>query len=809
MRPRRQPGPAGPVVPMMHARLASHGPLILLLAASLGAQEPGYGDLNGGGFSRTRVAAPSGRDYRGNATGTSDVFGMGTGSVGYTERTYPTYEAPVVVSSPGTIPVPDRFAPGGGSTDTSFLAAELRAQQEALGDLEFQIRYAQARLQQNPSDTYARTTLDQLVRAHQQTQASIAALEQRIRQVGTGTGTGTATTPGGIGYGDGPGSAVQPTGNAAVPLTWVRSETVVQTLQEIRQDAARNPDILAGTLPDHTSAEVEPTGLLKHKAMVVIVDSIMDIRDQDLRGRVHRALILSLGEPGHDVQFARLLAVVSQMGPDTATAETAGVKEALYAFFQPVQARGDDIIYPQETIAEYLAGRVRNFETFGEPVSLDMYRQLVSHVMDGTLDPSGVPPAAQAAWKRAVRSTLVLQQALAYQQLHHRGADSTTRLVHAWNGHVRALKEYIRLYGPASRQAPLVSRGTAGFLLQGQTPQQAAANRPTQPGVEPPPPGGVTPPIPGTQPLPPATGAPADPEVMGLLQRLREHRARMTLRLRALADVLEGSDFQDYSDWREVFSFWEWGGGPDSPAEQRVEELRKYHLSRTENLGDRRSLVGLIDELAAIEAEVVRRGWVFPTSARFRRPEWSDAQWAQYVSTLSPRERSLLMVGNTLTKARTDAFVALALAYRFEQGDFDDLDESATGGNAQLSQRELLARLFIKSAADGNPEFDGLAAAAFLRGQVDTKVPPAGGTWPYDRADLLQSLAPAVRYFSSEGEPARGQARDAMNEVRLAWSAKRRVPRAIHLGRLELERTRQRSEPLAAYRAILIQEATR
>jgi hypothetical protein len=686
-----------------------------------------------------------------------------------------------------------------------FRRSELEAQRASLRDLEAEIRQMNELARLDPNNSALQGYRDGLQRNREQLQRNIREIEsQRGSTTPMDEGRRRRSSQGqdqdsGIGYDSGTGSG-RDTGGSPETVGWVRAENLSQGLSRIRQDVSQEPGRFD---PDNPLKEE------KQKVLVLATDAILDIEDAALRARLYKAMTLSLGSPeaGHEARFARLLAVVSQVGYNKARVDHPEVARALQEFFTPFRGADSQAVDPQETLRSLLSGEVSGGITFPKRVSFDVYRRAISAILDGSLAPETIPSGAQREWKEAVASTLTLQEELANVQLQKRSPASQRRLLKAWNRHVGAVQKYLRAYKRSTNQAPpLDQKRNVGFLMPGQ--QSTENGRPLPPSSNPEPPPGSS--------LPVAGRTPTDSEADAILIRLRDHRVKMDKLLREVVALVSGERWEDYSNWREAFSFWQWGSAPDSPAEKVVQELHDKYLNRTKDLDNPKSMVGLIREIADIERLAVQRGWVFPTSDAYRKAGTSDADWSKFLKNLDYPSRRLLTIGNFVVQARRDAFVVLALAYRFEQGDFDGLDETARGGYHE-GEVKTLDKLFITMKGK-DPAFDGLAAAKFLRSKVAAKSlsdkSGKDGTWRsrsanWNAADLLRKLDPAVRYLAAENSAQKDAAMKEMNKVREEWNLLGILPRALHLGRLELERTRQTKDPLDAYRVVLIQEAGR
>jgi len=332
----RNPTEGKPVVEVMDSRIFLAATLLGLLPGSLLAQgnpADGFDDVVTRGANRTAVAAPSGAGYRGTSysgthdtprisswtsSGGTDVFGQGPGSgVTYVDRS----------ATPRSV-MDDPMAgntwtgnPSGFPDERARLEEEIRAQEASLRDLNRQIAILEEEYRRNPDPALARV-LDDFMAARRRTEESLGRLRQRHDQVRSGAGTGTGT---GTGSGTGTGAG-QGTGN---PVAWIHSQQLTGAMVNLGADVENAYRLWPGPNGSGNPDE-NPTAYEKHRVLGVAIDAIMDIRDPELRARVHEALTIALSVSGTQERFSNLLAVVSQTGysPSTTSAGSRSTRMA-------------------------------------------------------------------------------------------------------------------------------------------------------------------------------------------------------------------------------------------------------------------------------------------------------------------------------------------------------------------------------------------------------------------------------------------------------------------------------------------------
>lgn len=670
-------------------------------------------------------------------------------------------------------------------TGHGFAEEELRALDEAIRDLDREIELVQAALRRNPSN---RRELEEYLQQLQllrveYTRDRHELADQIERGRGTGSGSGTTTGPG------------TGTGGES-PVVWLRTTE----LQDLLPAMALNLDgPHVATVNERGQELGRGEDLSRHRnttAYLMAVDAIFDIEDPELRARLHAAFVQSMGNP--ELPFAELLAVITQKGHDRARLTDPDIARAFEAFDRAARSSRAPRFSVEDKIREFLRGQDGAARFGDQNVDFDVWRRANSSLIDGLADPDSVPANARGAWREAVRDFLEFHRAATSWSLYGWDRVRGTMAKERWNRYVRSMSEYIRAYGEGTGNAPLRSRATTGVVRPGERPPFETIGGGTGDGrVDP----GRTDPgrtDPGrTDPGrtdPPRSDGPDRSTAATLLQRILDHRNAVQYRAKEVKTAIKSERWADMNDWAEAFRFWEWGGRPDTSAERLVEEWQSQTFHPTDNLTNRKSLVGKLVDLATIEREILQNRWVFRTYESYRQSGESDDALKRRVDALSEAERVSIAIGTHLMLARRDAFVILAITHRFERGDFSSLDEDATseGNTADVA----LNKFFLKPDNEEFTVFDVDKAIEFVRKKGNTY----SSACDLNDRDQLRKLDDILRLFLNDAA-----AVPKVREVKEDWHRCRRVYPFFSMGESALRHQETTGEPLDAYRAIVLQ----
>jgi hypothetical protein len=671
-----------------------------------------------------------------------------------------------------TTPVSTRHQ--GNTQDLSFAEAELQALDAAIRDLDREIEFIRNALRGNPSNrAELEAYLQQLQLLRVEYTRDRHQLADQIERARRG---GSTTTPGG---GTGTGS----TGEAGV--LWLRTTE----LQDLLPAMARGLNgSQAEVLGDNGQVLGRGEDLSRQRnttAYLLAVDAIFDIEDAALRERLHAAFVRSMGNP--ELPFAELLAVVTQKGHDKATLRDPDIAAAFEAWDRAARSSRAPRFEMDAYIRDMLQGKDGVARFGNQNVDYDVWRRANSSLLDGLADPENVPANARAAWRVAVRDFLEFHRAATAFSLYGYDRIRGKNARDAWNRYVQSMTEYIRAYGEGTGNAPLRSRATTGVVRPGQAPPFGTVGGTGDGRVDPSRPDPTRPdptrPDP-TRPDPPRAGGPDNAVANALLERILEHRRAVQARAKEIKAVIKSDRWTDMNDWAEAFRFWEWGSAPDTSAERIVEEWKTLTFHPSENLTNRKSLVGKLKVLATIEREILQQRWVFRTYESYRQSGESDASLKRRVDALPESERIAIAIGTHLMLARRDALVILAITHRFERGDFSSLDEDATSeGN---SANVALEKLFFKTEDENFTVFNVDKAIEFVRKKATSY---RSGCNLNDR-EQLRKIDDILRLFLN---------------IQQEWHGCRSVYPFFSMGESALRRQADTGDPLDAYRAIVLQ----
>lgn len=284
------------------------------------------------------------------------------------------------------------------------------------------------------------------------------------------------------------------------------------------------------------------------------------------------------------------------------------------------------------------------------------------------------------------------------------------------------------------------------------------------------------------------TGVPNAANLAGFASRLDQHRREMRRRMNVVVGLVKGDRWTESNDFYEAtVQWWAWWDEGDA-AEQLVQELKAQYFNRDPSAHAATNLVAWIDDLAAIERDLIRANVVLPTSGN----------------------QPGAALGAQLLGARHDAFTVLSAAYKFEKGELDSLDEVHAPADA-------LRQMFINGGT-GTPTFrfsnrGAVPGAKEYMGQgLEDDMQD---DCQFDNGDLTNLIDASTGLFVAGPETA-AQAVSQMNSVKQRWDACDNTSNwfdggspLFNLAKLELADLPAEAGSTRAYHLMLLQEQRR